>query len=196
TGTMGAFIRIRSPVPSRSALVRVGVAGPLVGFLVCLPVTVVGLALSRVEVLAGREVLPLGTPLLFGLISGLVHGGLAPGTDIMLHPVAFAGWLGMFVTALNLLPVGQLDGGHVVYALLGRHYRTFTLVMLGLLLAGGLLWPGWAFWALLIAVFGLRHPPPLDDVTPLGRADIALALAALAVLALTFVPVPFPATAF
>jgi membrane-associated protease RseP (regulator of RpoE activity) len=196
TGTMGAFIRIRSPVPSRSALVRVGVAGPLVGFLVCLPVTVVGLVLSRAEVVAGRDVLALGTPPLFALLSGLIHGPLAAGQDVMLHPVALAGWLGMFVTALNLLPVGQLDGGHIAYALLGRHYRKFTLAMLGVLLAGGLLWPGWAFWALLIAVFGLRHPPPLDDVTPLGRADVALAVAGLVVFALTFIPVPFPASGF
>jgi membrane-associated protease RseP (regulator of RpoE activity) len=110
----------------------------------------------------------------------------------MLHPVAFAGWLGMFVTALNLVPAGQLDGGHITYAILGRHYRAFTFVVLGLLLAGGLVWMGWPFWAMMTAAFGLQHPPPLDDVTPLSRADVLLALTALAVMVMSFTPVPFP----
>ncbi len=191
TGTMGAFIRIKSPIPSRGALVRVAVAGPLAGFLVCLPVTVVGLMLSSVRGIEGREVLRLGTPFLFGLISRLIHGNVGPGRDVMLHPVAFAGWLGMFVTGLNLLPAGQLDGGHLMYAVLGRNFRLFTLAILGVLVAGGLLWSGWVFWAVMIAVFGLRHPPPLDDVTPLAREEIILVLLAIIVLALSFVPVPF-----
>lgn len=193
TGTMGAFIKIRSPIPSRGALVRVGVAGPLAGFLVCVPVTVIGLMLSKVEVVAGRDVLPLGTPLFFGFISRLVHGTVGAGCDVMLHPVAFAGWLGMLITGLNLLPAGQLDGGHVMYAILGRRFRPFAVLVLGVLLVGGLLWPGWIFWAVMIAVFGLRHPPPLDEVSPLGRTEVVLALVALLVFVLSFVPVPFPA---
>lgn len=193
TGTMGAFIRIKTPVPSRSALVRVGTAGPLVGFVVAIPVTVIGLALSHFEPLAGKNAIRLGSPLLFELISRLLHGPTPAGQDLMLHPVAFAGWLGMFVTALNLLPVGQLDGGHVAYALLGRYYRGFSYAVIGLLLAGGLVWLGWPFWAFLATVFGLRHPPPLDDVTSLSRTDIALAVAALLVMIFCFMPAPFPA---
>jgi membrane-associated protease RseP (regulator of RpoE activity) len=192
TGTMGAFIRIRSAVPSRSALVRVGAAGPIVGFAVAVPVAVVGLALSRYQPVEPQGGIPLGSPLLFSLLAQLLHGSAPAGTDLMLHPVAFAGWLGMFVTALNLVPAGQLDGGHITYAILGRHYRAFTFVVLGLLLAGGLVWMGWPFWAMMTAAFGLQHPPPLDDVTPLSRADVLLALTALAVMVMSFTPVPFP----
>lgn len=190
TGTMGAFIKIRSPIPSRGALIRVGVAGPLAGFLVCVPVTIIGLLLSSVESVVGRNVLRLGTPLLFGFISKLIHGNIGAGFDVMLHPVAFAGWLGMFITGLNLLPAGQLDGGHVMYAIMGKRFRLFTVLILGVLVAGGLLWPGWTFWAVMIAAFGLRHPPPLDEITPLSRTEIVLALLAFLIFLLSFVPVP------
>lgn len=193
TGTMGAFIRMRSPVPSRSALVRVGIAGPLAGFAVAIPVSAIGLALSEQVVVGGRSLLRLGSPLAFEMISRLVHGAPVPGVDVMLHPLAFAGWLGMFVTALNLLPAGQLDGGHIAYGVLGRHYRTFRWFVLGAMGLMGIFWPGWLFWGLLVVLFGLRHPPPLDDVTRLDRNDRLLVLAAALLLALTLTPVPFPA---
>uniref|UniRef100_A0A7C4C9V1 Site-2 protease family protein n=1 Tax=candidate division WOR-3 bacterium TaxID=2052148 RepID=A0A7C4C9V1_UNCW3 len=192
TGTMGAFIKMRSPVPSRSALVRVGIAGPLAGFAVAIPVSAIGLALSRQVAVGDEPVLRLGSPLVFELISRLVQGVPEPGFDVMLHPLAFAGWLGMFVTALNLLPVGQLDGGHIVYGVLGRRYRVFRWFVLGAVVLMGLFWPGWWFWALLVIVFGLRHPPPLDDVTRLDRQDRLLVVAAALLLALTLTPVPFP----
>ncbi len=197
TGTMGAFIKIRSPVPSRSALLRVGVAGPLVGFLVAIPVAILGLALSTVrEVPPNSQLLSLNSPLIFGLISRIFHGVPPPGSDVFLHPLAFAGWLGMFVTALNLLPLGQLDGGHIAYALLGKSYRLFTYFILGGLVVMGFFWLGWLFWGFLITVLGLKHPPPLDDITPLTKTDIILALCALAVLILTFNPAPFPGAGF
>ncbi|MGC8797159.1 MAG: site-2 protease family protein [candidate division WOR-3 bacterium] len=197
TGTMGAFIRIRSPVPSRSALVRVGVAGPLVGFLVAIPVSVIGLALSTVKpVPAGAQLLRLGSPLIFELISRLFHRVVPAGFDVVLHPLAFAGWLGMFVTALNLLPVGQLDGGHIAYALLGQRYRLFTILMIVVLLLLGFFWLGWPFWAFLSTVLGLKHPPPLDNITPLDRTDIILAVLALVIFILSFTPVPFPGAGF
>ncbi len=192
TGTMGAFIRIRTPVPSKGALVRVGVAGPLVGFLVAIPVTIVGLSMSSVAVVEpGQGGIPLGSSLVFWLLSRIHFGTLPPGTDVMLSPVAFAGWLGFFVTALNLLPVGQLDGGHVAYAVLGRFRRTFGLVVLGVLVLLGFFWLGWPFWAVMVAVFGLRHPPPLDDITPLNRTERLLAAVGLVLLVLTFMPAPF-----
>jgi len=192
TGTMGAFIRIRTPVPSKGALVRVGVAGPLVGFLVAVPVTAIGLALSRVVTVGQAQGgIPLGSSLVFWLLSVARFGNLPPGADVLLHPVAFAGWLGFFVTALNLLPVGQLDGGHVAYAVLGRYRRVFGWVVLGCLVLLGLFWLGWPFWAAMVAVFGLRHPPPLDDITPLSRTDRVLAVVALVILILTFMPAPF-----
>ncbi|MFO7675623.1 MAG: site-2 protease family protein [bacterium] len=192
TGTMGAFIRMRSPVPDRAALVRVGVAGPLVGFLVAIPVTVIGLALSQV-VETGPDIpgISLGSSLVFRLLSWLRFGNLPEGKDVMLHPVAFAGWLGFFVTALNLLPAGQLDGGHIAYAVAGRFRRAVGWAVIAVLLGLGFLWLGWPFWAVMIALFGLRHPRPLDEVTPLERADWLLAGAALVLLVLTFIPAPF-----
>ena len=120
TGTMGAFIKMRSPVPSKAALIRVGVAGPLVGFIVAIPVTIIGLAMSTTVALDGTTPgIQLGSSLIFWLLSHLRFGSLPQGVDVMLNPVAFAGWLGFFVTGLNLLPAGQLDGGHIVYAVLG-----------------------------------------------------------------------------
>lgn len=191
-GTMGAFIRMRSPVPSKGVLVRVGVAGPLVGFIAALPVTIVGLAHSQVvnATEAGRGI-QLGTPLIFSLLSRLWFGELGLEKDVMLHPVAFAGWLGFFVTALNLLPAGQLDGGHVAYAVFPRIRKFTSWIVVALLAAMGFFWLGWPFWAMMIAAFGLRHPPPLDDITPLSRTEKLLALAALVVLVLCFTPVPF-----
>lgn len=192
TGTMGAFIRMRSPVPSRGALVRVGVAGPLVGFIAALPVAFVGLAHSQVvSTSQAARGIQLGTPLIFGLLSRLWFGRLGPDEDVMLHPVAFAGWLGFFVTALNLLPAGQLDGGHVAYAVFVRFRKFISWVVIGFLLVMGFFWLGWPFWAMMIALFGLKHPPPLDDITPLNRVEKLLALLALVVFVLCFTPSPF-----
>jgi membrane-associated protease RseP (regulator of RpoE activity) len=187
TGTMGAFIRITSPVPSRSALVRVGIAGPLVGFLVALPLCFVGLLLSQPVARSATKGIELGSPLVFALLSKLAHPNLGPELDVLLHPMAFAGWLGLFVTALNLLPVGQLDG---------RRWPRYSLVIVAAMLLMGFFWLGWPFWAMLTVVFGLRHPPPLDDITPLSRADRWLALVALLLIVLTFTPAPFGAARF
>jgi len=180
TGTMGAFIKIDSPVPTKSALVRVGVSGPLVGFLVALPVCFIGLLLSRPVDIDASKGIQLGSPLVFWLMSELIHPRLGPGKDLLLHPAAFAGWLGLFVTALNLLPVGQLDGGHVAYAVFGRRWQKLSWLVVGALAAMGFFWLGWPFWAMLAVVLGLRHPPPLDDLTSLNRTDwwlVAIALA-------------------
>ncbi|OYD14939.1 hypothetical protein CH330_07060 [candidate division WOR-3 bacterium JGI_Cruoil_03_51_56] len=193
TGTMGAFIKIRSPVPTKSALVRVGVSGPLIGFIVAIPVTIIGLAMSGTGVVAEAGGIQLGSSLIFRLLSYLRFGSLPEGIDVILHPVAFAGWLGFFVTALNLLPVGQLDGGHVAYAVFGRFCKPFNLAVLGVMVLMGFFWAGWPFWAVLILILGLRHPRPLDDITVLSRTDKILAVAGLVVLILTFIPAPFGA---
>jgi membrane-associated protease RseP (regulator of RpoE activity) len=193
TGTMGAFIRITSPVPSKGALVRVGVAGPLVGFLVALPISVIGLALSKPVAVDTAQGIQLGSPLIFRLISQLLHPNLGPGKDLLLHPLAFAGWLGLFVTALNLLPIGQLDGGHVAYAVFGRRWTRLSWIVIGLMVLLGFFWMGWPFWAVLSVLLGLRHPPPLDDITPLSRTERWLAVAGLVLFALTFAPAPFGA---
>ncbi|MBM3331019.1 site-2 protease family protein [candidate division WOR-3 bacterium] len=196
TGTMGAFIRIDSPVPTKSALVRVGVSGPLIGFLVALPVCFIGLMLSKpVDVIASKGI-QLGSPLIFWAISELLHPNLGPGKDLMLHPAAFAGWLGLFVTAMNLLPIGQLDGGHVAYAVFGRRWRKLSWFVIAALVLMGFFWAGWPFWAVLAVMLGLRHPPPLDDITPLNRADWRLVAVAVIIIVLTLTPAPFGSVRF
>ncbi|MEO0108183.1 MAG: site-2 protease family protein [candidate division WOR-3 bacterium] len=192
-GTMGAFIRIRSVIPNRRALVRLGVMGPLVGFLFAVPILVVGLRLSRVvplEIAHGG--IALGSSLLFGLLSKLIFPGLPAGYDISLHPLAFAGWLGFFVTALNLIPIGQLDGGHIAYATVSRYQKPFQTAVLVAVTGLGFLWPGWFFWGILVTLLGLRHPRTQDEITPLERSDWLLVLAAITVFVLAFIPVPFP----
>jgi hypothetical protein len=191
TGTMGAFIRIKSPVPTKSALVRVGVSGPLVGFLVALPVSFIGLLLSKPVSVSTSGGIQLGSPLIFWLMSELLHPRLGPGRDLLLHPAAFAGWLGLFVTALNLLPIGQLDGGHVAYAVFGKRWQRLSWIVIAALALMGFFWLGWPFWAVLVVVLGLRHPPPLDDLTPLSKADWRLVAAAVVIMVLTFMPAPF-----
>lgn len=196
TGTMGAFIRIDSPVPTKSALVRVGVSGPVVGFLVALPVSLVGLLLSKPVDIGATPGIQLGSPLVFWLMSELLHPNLGQGKDLMLHPVAFAGWLGLFVTALNLLPIGQLDGGHIAYAVFGGKWQRLSWLVVAALGLLGFFWLGWPFWAMLAVVLGLRHPPPLDDVTPLNKVDWRLVAVAILVMVVTFTPAPFGSVRF
>jgi membrane-associated protease RseP (regulator of RpoE activity) len=192
-GTFGAFIRIRSPIQDKRALLDVGCSGPLTGVLVSIPVILVGLKLSKVTVMpGGGEGLVLGEPLLFQFLSWLVLGSLSAETQVVLHPVAFAGWIGLLVTALNLIPVGQLDGGHVSYALFPRYHRYVSLGCLGLLVVCGLLfWEGWLVWALLLAFLGFRHPPPFYSWVPLDSSRWAMGIATMVVFLLTFTPSPF-----
>jgi membrane-associated protease RseP (regulator of RpoE activity) len=190
-GTMGAFIKMRSIIPSKRALIKVGVAGPLVGFLVALPITYFGLKLSKVIKLEEIKYgLSLGNSLIFSLLSKFVFKNIPTGYDILLHPMAFAGWLGFFVTALNLIPLGQLDGGHIAYALFG-YSKIFILSILTILIFLSRYWLGWAFWALIVFLLGLKHPPVQDEITPLRKRDIFLAILALIILILSFPPVPF-----
>lgn len=192
-GTMGAFIRIKSVIPNRQALIRIGVAGPLVGFILAVPITIIGIALSKTTNLAtANEGIKLGSSLLFKFISNLIHPQIPAGYDLVLHPMAFAAWLGFFVTALNLLPMGQLDGGHIAYAVFGKFRRVATITIIIIMAILGLLWPGWFFWILLVFLFGLRHPKAQDEITQLTTSDKAWALVALIIMILTFIPNPFP----
>lgn len=204
TGTFGAFIRIRSAIYSKRVLFDIGIAGPIAGFLFLLPALGVGLAFSRVVPgIDHQGSLQLGVPLLEWIARTLVFPGVR-GEDIYLHPVARAAWVGMFATALNLLPAGQLDGGHVVYALFGRWHRWVTNIVLAvLMLDGGIavwrefalhrqspyLWNGWLFWSILLFFFARRHPP-LFDTSRIGESRRSLGLAALLIFALCFSPVP------
>jgi membrane-associated protease RseP (regulator of RpoE activity) len=193
-GTFGAVIRIRSPIRDRRALLDVGCAGPLIGVAVSIPVILVGLKLSSVAtVVHGQEGLVFGEPLLFRALSWLVFGKLAPHQDVLIHPVAYAGWLGLFITALNLMPVGQLDGGHVIYALFPKLHRYISWICLGLLAVfAAFFWLGWLIWVILIFfVLGWRHPPPYYDWVPLDRRRKLLGVLTILVFILTFSPAPF-----
>jgi membrane-associated protease RseP (regulator of RpoE activity) len=193
-GTFGALIRIRSPILDKRALLDVGCSGPLTGILVVIPVLVVGLKLSTVSTLppeAGVGI-TLGEPLLFKLVCWLTLGPLGPQEHIIIHPVAFAGWLGLLITALNLLPVGQLDGGHVIYALFPGWHRRISIAFLGMLVIIGILtWHGWLVWAGLLTLLGIRHPPPYCDWIVLDRRRRILGAITVVVFILTFSPVPF-----
>jgi membrane-associated protease RseP (regulator of RpoE activity) len=193
-GTFGAFIRIRSPIRDKRALLDVGCSGPLVGVIVSIPVLIAGLKLSTIKVMPpGAEGgLILGEPLLFKFINWLVVGPLPTDHHVLLHPVAFAGWIGLLVTTLNLLPVGQLDGGHVAYALFPDHHRKISLACLGgLVVFGVITWRGWLIWAMLLTLLGFRHPPPAYSWIPLDRRRKILGIITIIVFVLTFTPTPF-----
>ena len=191
-GTFGAVIRMRSPIMNRRALFDIGVAGPIAGFLVAVPALLVGLSYSRVEPSIGVYGLQLGEPLLLQLFAWLMFGPLPDAHDIVLHPVAFAAWFGFFITALNLIPIGQLDGGHVAYALVGSRQRDLALAAIPILLVLGLWgWPGWILWAVLAGLVGISHPPVSDPGTELGRGRIWVGWGALVIFLVSFSPVPF-----
>jgi membrane-associated protease RseP (regulator of RpoE activity) len=192
-GTFGAFIRIRSRFPDRRALFDIGAAGPWAGFVVALVLLVVGLAWSTP--LSGPlpdEGWAFGDSLLTSFLTRVVLG-IDPSTPLDVHPFALAGWLGMLVTSLNLLPAGQLDGGHILYAAFRRSTRVVPVVLVGVLLwLGWTGWPGWLVWAAIIVVLvGLRHPPTLDDLRPLCPARTFGAFMSMLLFAVTFIPEPF-----
>ncbi len=191
-GTFGAIIRSRSPIMNRRALFDIGVAGPIAGFLVAVPALIVGLALSETVPREHVYGLQLGEPLLLQFLAWIVVGSIPETFDLVLHPIGFAAWFGLFITALNLIPIGQLDGGHVAFALLGSRQRTLALAMLPILLALGVYgWPGWFLWAGLAGLVGLAHPPVVDPHASLGRGRVLIGWAALGIFILTFSPVPF-----
>jgi membrane-associated protease RseP (regulator of RpoE activity) len=193
-GTLGAVIRLRGPVRDRRALFDMAVAGPLAGLLVAVPIYALGLHLSAIQpVPPDFSGVQFGDAVLPKLIERLVLGPLPPGHDIFLHPVGVAGWFGFFVTALNLIPAGQLDGGHIVYALSGRRHALISQLAVGVLVAIGLAFGSinWLVWAVLIvALMGFRHTPTMDDVTPLDPGRRAVGFGALALLVLLVPPVP------
>ena len=193
-GTFGAIIRMKGVIADKRALFDIGIAGPLAGFLVSLPFVFFGVLFSSVERISGDvSFIQLGDPMLFQILQRLLIGEIPAGHDVVLHPVGYAGWVGLFVTALNLLPVGQLDGGHVVYAVFGKKslwiYGTVVLVMAALALFYN---PGWLALVVLLIIFGMRHPEPLDVETPLDGRRKLLALAMLLIFLLSFTPAPFP----
>lgn len=193
-GTMGAFIKIKSPIKKKHQLFDIGIAGPLTGFIFSLPALVYGLPLSKVvpSIAAKEGSIMLGEPLLLKLIEGMIFKNIPPNSDIFLHPVAFAGWVGLLVTALNLFPMGQLDGGHVSYAVLGSKSRNLARVFLAILFALGIFfWVGWFLLAFLILFFlGMKHPQIEDETEPLSQRRKIIAYVIVLIFILSFVPDP------
>ncbi len=194
-GTMGAVIQLRSPIRDRRQLFDIGVAGPLAGLVVAIPLLIFGLSQSTVQPPPADSVyLQEGNSLLYLGLKYLVHGRILPGDglDVTINSMAYAAWIGLFVTCLNLLPMGQLDGGHLAYALFGRRAWTLArITSLALLILAFLGWQGWFLWVILPFLFGLRHPPPLNDHTPLDARRKVLGVVMIIVFFLVFIPVPF-----
>jgi membrane-associated protease RseP (regulator of RpoE activity) len=224
-GTLGAFIQLKEPPKNKRVLLDIGIAGPLAGLVVAIPVLLIGLSLSEVDqlpvqipagsgfTLEGNSILYLFAKfVVFGewLPSPASYGGTHPlvywiryfftgfptplgGTDVLIHPVAWAGWAGLLVTALNLIPAGQLDGGHLIYTLFGRRAQAILPFILGALLVLGLVWSGWWLWAVLIFLLGRTYAEPLDQITTLDQRRRIVAIAGLIIFVLVFTPVPLRA---
>jgi membrane-associated protease RseP (regulator of RpoE activity) len=190
-GTFGAFIRVRSGFGDRRALFDMGAAGPWAGALVSVAVLIVGLRMSHVlPAPPERDMIVFGDSL---LTTWLIRGVVGAEPDLVfIHPVALAGWFGLLVTSLNLLPVGQLDGGHVLYSAVGREMPLVSAVLaVGLAWLALRLWPGWILWAVVVVMMRrLGHPPTADNRLPLGPGRLVGAVASLILLVITFVPEP------
>jgi membrane-associated protease RseP (regulator of RpoE activity) len=189
-GTFGAVIKMRSNVPDRRALLDIGAAGPIVGFIVSIPVLIIGLNLSKITPEASGG-MTFGTSLLLEFMARYLFPATPEGHVIYLHPVGLAGWLGLLVTMMNLLPMGSMDGGHIAYALFGKWHRHISRFVVAAMLVMGLFgWAGWTVWGILNLFFGLRHPPPMNPDVPLDGKRKLVAAAAALIFILTFVPVP------
>ncbi|MBA7575861.1 hypothetical protein ES708_17697 [subsurface metagenome] len=189
-GTFGAVIKMKSSIPNRKALIDVGASGPLAGFIAAVIASVIGLRLSQV-VPEGSAFLILGEPLIFKFLGHLVIGAVPPNHDIMLHPIAFAGWIGLFVTALNLIPIGQLDGGHILFAISPRIHELIRRIRIPILILLGLsFWNGWYVWAVLSLLFGRVHPYPDIMDSSIGPLRQIMAILSVIVFILCVIPTP------
>ena len=193
-GTFGAVIKMKSSIPNRKALIDVGAMGPIAGFVVAIAASIVGLSMSETGSLKVAEEaggLILGESLIFKFLGNAVLGKLPDDTVINLHPVAFAGWLGLFVTALNLIPFGQLDGGHILFALSPRFHELLRRIRIPLLLLMGFtFWEGWFLWALILLFIGGPHPYPDYMDSEIGNFRKLLAFTAIAIFILCVMPAP------
>lgn len=194
-GTFGAIIKMKPPIYDRRALIDIGSAGPIGGFIVAVIATVIGLSLSEVkpmEEFKGMEGgLSLGGSILFNLLTKVVLDIEIDDYNVILHPVAFAGWIGLLVTSLNLLPIGQLDGGHISYALFVEKHETIAKFTIpALILLGILFWQGWLLWAVLMLVIGYKHPPVVYPMIELDEKRRFIGWLALFIFIITFTPMP------
>lgn len=193
-GTMGAVIAMQPGMGDRRSLFDIAVTGPLAGLVPALLFSIIGLYLSQAVTLGNQRFgLMLGEPLLFKALAYMTHGPLAAGQDIELHPLAFAGWVGIFITALNLIPIGQLDGGHILYSLLLRGAHPIAQLLLAAAMLAVVVWGywGWTLMIFLLMLMGPVHPPTANDDIPLGTARTVLGWASLLFVPIGFTPVPF-----
>ena len=193
-GTFGAFIKIKSPIYRKDALLQIGAAGPIAGFIIAVPALVIGLLLS--EVIEKKDIqgaIILGDSILMKVLTFITHPGLLESQDIMLHPIAFAGWIGLLVTMLNLLPIGQLDGGHIAYAMLGEKQDIFGKLAFLLLIPLSFFSINWLIWGILLLLLmrSVKHPPIQDIHVPLSYKDKRIGYACLIIFILCFIPAPF-----
>jgi membrane-associated protease RseP (regulator of RpoE activity) len=193
-GTFGAFIKIKSPIYRRDALLQIGAAGPIAGFIIAVPALIIGLMISTVVTVDSEQVgIILGDSILMKILTALIHPGLPDNMDILLHPVAFAGWIGLLVTMLNLLPIGQLDGGHIAYAMLGDKHKIVAKAAFLALIPLSFLSLNWLVWGILILVLmrTTKHPPIQDIRTPLSKENMYVGYVCLVIFLLCFIPAPF-----
>ena len=193
-GTFGAFIKIKSPIYRKDALLQIGAAGPIAGFIIAVPALILGLFLSDiVEKSDIQGALILGDSILMKILTWVTHPDLMESQDIMLHPIAFAGWIGLLVTMLNLLPIGQLDGGHVAYAMLGEKQKFIGQAAFILLVPLSFLSINWLVWGLLLLLLmrTVKHPPIQDIHIPLSESDKRIGYICLLIFILCFIPAPF-----
>ena len=193
-GTFGAFIKIKSPIYRKDALLQIGAAGPIAGFVIAVPSLIIGLLLSDVVEKSNIQgALILGDSILMKILTWITHPKLMDTQDIMLHPIAFAGWIGLLVTMLNLLPIGQLDGGHVAYAMLGKKQRLIGQIAFIFLIPLSFLSINWLIWGLLLLILmrSVKHPPIQDIHIPLSDTDKRIGYICLLIFIVCFIPAPF-----
>jgi membrane-associated protease RseP (regulator of RpoE activity) len=191
-GTMGAVIKTKSPIPHRRALFYIGVMGPIPGFIASLAAVIIGIMLSEIQPLPPAEGLTpvFGDSILFGFIVHFFHGEIPTGFDIALHPFAWAGWIGFLVTSLNLIPIGQLDGGHILYSLLGRKQVYAGWISLTGLVILTFIWPGWGVWIVLTLLMLMVAHPKIPQTEELSLNEKAAGWLCMVIFILTFIPVP------
>ena len=193
-GTFGAFIKIKSPIYRKDALLQIGAAGPIAGFVIAVPALIIGLLLSDVVEKSNIQgALILGDSILMKILTWITHPKLMDTQDIMLHPIAFAGWIGLLVAMLNLLPIGQLDGGHVAYPMLGKKQRLIGQIAFIFLIPLSFLSINWLIWGLLLLILmrSVKHPPIQDIHIPLSDTDKRIGYICLLIFIVCFIPAPF-----
>ena len=192
-GTFGAMIAIKDPIPNKRVLMEIGAAGPIAGFIVAVPTLIIGLFLSEVVVPTGQSGFSFGSSIIMIVLSKAILGvtPLSVDFNIQLHPIALAGWVGLFVTAINLFPIGQLDGGHILYALIGKKSKIWANCFFVFLLSIVYFWPNWGAWAILLLILTQFKSAPLEDEEVLLKKNHQRAgYAAIIIFFLTFIPIP------